>query len=64
MAHNHETCGGTGKGFCYEGLLLGPCYEDCPNDECEVVGHCDCLCHSGKECGCGHVWPRMEKQNV
>lgn len=65
MAHNHENCVANGVELCYEGMVFGPCdWAECPNDECEIVGHCECLCHSGRECGCGHTWPRMEKQDV
>jgi len=61
MTHNHENC----KVYlCYGGYLMGYCdYEECDNPDCVVIGHCECLCHSGKTCGCGLTWPRMEKQS-
>ncbi|WP_436747586.1 hypothetical protein [Streptomyces sp. URMC 129] len=35
-------------------------YEGCGDEYCLDVGHCACLCHSGKTCPCGHRWPRQE----
>ena len=54
MAHNHENCKEYG---CEGGMIFGPCSEECPADDCTVVGHCECKCHSGKTCGCGFKWP-------
>lgn len=67
MSHEHESCtnpkGGDVGSVCNEGMLLGYCdWPECPNPDCMVIGHCDCKCHSGKTCGCGHTWPRMDKQ--
>lgn len=59
MSHEHETCA---RPECSEGMIFGPCYEECPSEDCTVVGHCDCKCHSGKVCACGHTWPKMPKQ--
>lgn len=61
MAHTHEDCPTYG---CMEGMLFGPCGEDCPVDDCMIVGHCDCNCHSNKTCDCGYHWDRMEKTNA
>lgn len=58
MSHQHDSCP---KDGCVGGTIWGPCsWEDCPNDDCEVIAHCSCKCHSGKVCGCMYVWPRME----
>lgn len=59
MAHNHDTCPRPG---CNTGVLWDYCdYEDCNDPTCTEVGHCDCLCHSGKTCPCGrHSWQRMQ----
>lgn len=59
MSHQHESCTVYN---CDAGMILGPCSEDCPVDDCTVVSHCPCLCHSGKTCLCGHTWPRMPAQ--
>ena len=55
MAHNHENC--TTVYGCEDGMIFGPCSEDCPSDDCAIVGHCDCKCHTNKTCGCGFKWP-------
>lgn len=62
MSHRHDTCPKPTYGnTCLSGILLGDCeYEPCDNPECEQVGHCECLCHSGKTCNCGYQWPRQE----
>jgi hypothetical protein len=62
-AHTHDHCTRpTAGNMCDGGRLRGSCeYEDCTSPDCEDLGHCECLCHSGKTCGCGrHSWPRME----
>jgi hypothetical protein len=60
VAHTHENCP---KDLCVMGAVYGPCsWEYCPNDDCQVVGHCACKCHSGKLCDCGYRWPRMNPE--
>jgi hypothetical protein len=63
MAHNHENCTTPQWGsVCNTGITSSYCdYEGCGDEYCVDTGHCECLCHSGKTCGCGHTWPRMEK---
>lgn len=47
------------------GIVFTYCdYEDCHNEWCSDIGHCECLCHSGKGCDCGYDWPRMEKKSA
>lgn len=67
MAHTHDNCTNPTYGIvCTEGRITGYCESEepygCDNEYCSDFGHCECLCHSGKTCGCGHhTWPRMEK---
>lgn len=66
MAHNHESCNAHYWGAtCTSGVVTSTCgYETCDNEYCSDIGHCECLCHSGKTCGCGHTWPRMAKSST
>ena len=61
MSHSHKNCKSQ-WGTCEEGMLTDYCgHEDCFNPYCSDRGHCPCKCHSGKTCGCGYQWDRMEK---
>ena len=67
MAHRHESCDNPSHGMvCTEGRITDYCYSEAPyecfDEYCSDLGHCACLCHSGKTCGCGYSWPRMEKR--
>lgn len=66
MAHNHDSCNAyTWSAICTSGVVTATCgYEDCDNEYCSDIGHCECLCHSGKTCECGHTWPRMAKSST
>ena len=56
MPHQHETCS---RYNCNRGVILSHCdADDCNNPDC-MSTHCDCKCHAGKTCDCGHAWPRM-----
>jgi hypothetical protein len=62
MAHNHDNCTNPTGAVCTSGVVSDYCdFETCDNEYCSELGHCECLCHSGKTCGCGHQWPRMVK---
>jgi hypothetical protein len=71
MAHNHENCLAPQWGVvCTSGHVTGYCSDEypdadwaCDNEYCADYGHCRCLCHSGKTCGCGYSWPRMYKRS-
>lgn len=57
MAHEHDTCP-----RCIGGVLYEQCSSEyCYDEGCTEVGHCECLCHSGKSCPCGrHSWPKVQ----
>lgn len=62
MSHSHKNCT-IDYYVCTEGQLTSYCEDDnCYNEFCMDYGHCKCKCHSGKKCGCGYQWERMEKQ--
>jgi hypothetical protein len=62
MAHNHDNCTNPTGAVCTSGVVSDYCdFETCDNEYCSELGHCECLCHSGKTCGCGHQWPKMTK---
>lgn len=63
-SHNHENCPLEWQ-HCNKGILTDYCYDDnCHNEYCVDLGHCECNCHSGKTCGCGYQWDRMEKSGT
>lgn len=51
-SHSHENCRNCSLGQVYDYCD----YEDCRNDQCVLVGHCGCGCHTGRTCGCGYKW--------
>lgn len=65
MSHNHANCTNPLWGaVCIGGALGTYCNDDqCDNEFCENLGHCECKCHSGKTCLCGYKWPRMVAVN-
>ena len=61
-SHNHLNCKPV-WGVCNEGILTYFCdYEECSNEYCADMGHCECKCHSGKVCNCGYEWPREDRK--
>lgn len=60
VPHTHDDCTYPQYGdACTSGMLTGVCeYEECSNEYCVNLGHCNCKCHSGKTCYCGHMWEK------
>jgi hypothetical protein len=57
-AHSHINCKTPQPGgLCNDGVLTDACGDKhCYNEYCAYRGHCECKCHSGKTCSCGHTW--------
>ncbi|MEU8136077.1 hypothetical protein [Streptodolium elevatio] len=62
MTHDHDDCPTPTYGArCTSGVVYGYCGADvCTEPDCVDIGHCECACHHGQTCGCGHVWPASD----